>query len=151
MTSHSWQRGGYTVSTDRSRLEIAVIHRFLRESYWAANIPRDIIVRSIEGSISYGIYHDADGEQVGFGRVITDGATFAYVADVFVIDPHRARGLGSWLIRCMLMTPELQGLRRWLLATRDAHEVYRRAGFEPVAKPSRFMEIFARNPYPSGA
>jgi len=148
MTSQVWQHDGYTVSTDRGRLQIGVIHEFLRHSYWAPNIPRHTIERSIEGSLAYGIYHDADGAQVGFGRVITDSATFAYIADVFVLDAHRARGLGRWLIRCMQMTPELQGLRRWLLATRDAHEIYRSAGFETIAEPSRFMEVRVRNPYP---
>ena len=142
---HEWQRDDYTVSTDRARLQLDVIHGFLTGSYWAAGIPRETVERSIQHSLCYGVYRG--GEQVGFGRLVTDFATFAYVADVFILDAHRGRGLARWMARCMVDTPELQGLRRWLLATRDAHAVYESVGFETVTEPSRFMQILNRDPY----
>jgi GNAT superfamily N-acetyltransferase len=102
-------------------------------------VPADVVARSIQGSAAFGLYQGS--EQVGFARVITDHATFAYVADVFVLEPHRGRGLARWLMQCILATPELQGLRRWLLVTRDAHAVYSAVGFSPLAGPEGFMEI----------
>jgi GNAT superfamily N-acetyltransferase len=143
--THEWQRDEYTVTTDPSRLQLDVIHGFLTGSYWAAGIPRETVERSIRHSLCYGVYHGH--EQVGFGRLVTDFAVFAYVADVFILEPHRGRGLGKWLARCMVDTPGLQGLRRWLLATRDAHEVYRSVGFETVTEPTRFMQILNPNVY----
>lgn len=135
---HEWVRGGWTISTDPARLDVKGIHDYLRRSYWAAGIGREVIERAIRGSLAYGIY---GARQVGFGRVISDQATFAYVADVFVLEEYRQRGLARWLMQCMLETPELQGLRRWLLVTRDAHALYRKAGFTAVANPEGFMEI----------
>lgn len=143
--SHEWQRGDYSISTDPARLQVDVIHGFLTESYWAAGIPRDVVERSMHHSLCYGVYHGDD--QVGFGRVVTDYATFAYVADVFILERHRSHGLGKWLARCMVETPELRGLRRWLLATRDAHAIYQSVGFETVTDPSRFMQIVNRDVY----
>lgn len=142
---HDWQRDDYTVSTDPARLQLDVIHGFLAGSYWAAGIPRETVERAIRHSLCYGVYQG--DEQVGFGRLVTDFATFAYVADVFILEPHRGRGLAKWMARCMVDTPELKGLRRWLLATRDAHAVYRSVGFETVTDPSRFMQILNRDPY----
>lgn len=142
---HEWKRDEYTVSTDPKRLQLDVIHEFLRSSYWAEGIPREIVERAVGNSLCYGVYHGDD--QVGFGRLVTDHATFAYVADVFVLPEHRSRGLAKWLARCMVETPGLEGLRRWLLATRDAHAVYRSVGFEQVTDPSRFMQILKRHPY----
>ncbi len=133
-----WQRGEYTISTDKTRLNIEVIHSFLDTSYWAAGRSVDTIRRSIEHSISFGIYH---GEaQIGFARVITDYATFAWIADVFVLDPHRGKGLSKWLMEVIISHPELQGFRRWVLATKDAHELYRRFGFTELTRPERWME-----------
>lgn len=142
---HEWQRNEYTVSTDPARLQLDVIHGFLVGSYWAAGIPRETVERSLRNSLCYGVYHGE--EQVGFGRLVTDFAVFAYVADVFTLEAHRGRGLARWMARCMLETPELQGLRRWLLATRDAHAVYQSVGFETVTEPSRFMQILHRDVY----
>lgn len=142
---HEWKRDDYTVSTDRDRLQLDVIHEFLRNSYWARGIPRDIVERALGNSLCYGVYHG--DQQVGFGRLVTDHATFAYVADVFVLPAHRSKGLATWMARCMVETPGLEGLRRWLLATRDAHAVYRSVGFEQVTDTSRFMQILKRHPY----
>jgi GNAT superfamily N-acetyltransferase len=134
---HEWQRDGYAVSNDPSRLQLDVIHGFLSRSYWAEGIPRELVARSIEGSLAFGLYHG--NEQVGFARVISDQATFAYVADVFVLPHHRGKGLARWLMECILETPGLQGLRRWLLTTKDAHDLYRGVGFTPTAMAERFM------------
>jgi GNAT superfamily N-acetyltransferase len=134
-----WQRGGYTISTDRDRLDIELIHRFLSEdSYWAAGVTREVVERSIENSLCFGLHHGT--EQVGFARVVTDRAAFAYLADVFVLTPHRGRGLGKWLIETVISHPDLQNLRRFFLGTADAHSLYERYGFRPVDS-SRMMEL----------
>ena len=136
---HEWERGEYRISTDQRRLDIEVIHRFLStSSYWAVGRPLEIVKRSIEHSLAFGIYKGQS--QVGFARVITDYATFAWLADVFVLDAFRGQGLGKWLVEVIASYPELQGLRRWLLATKDAHELYRRAGFTELEDPKRWME-----------
>lgn len=134
-----WSRNEYTVTDEHAALDIALIHDFLRGSYWAKAIPRETVTRAVENSLCFGLFHN--GKQIGFGRVVTDRATFAYLADVFVIDSYRGRGLGKWLISCVLEHPGLQGLRRWLLATVDAHGLYRQYGFVPLRNPERFMEI----------
>jgi GNAT superfamily N-acetyltransferase len=133
-----WQRDdGSIISTDPGRLDIDLVHRELATSYWAADVARETVERSIAGSIVFGVY---DGQrQVGFARVVTDRATFAWVCDVFVVEPYRGRRLGVWLMECVVAHPELQGLRRWLLATRDAHDLYRKVGFEALPEPDRFM------------
>jgi GNAT superfamily N-acetyltransferase len=137
-----WQRGEFTISTDRERLDLDVIHGFLSTCYWAEGIPRQTVERSIRHSIPFGIYHQAAaGErQVGFGRVISDQATFAYLADVFVLEEYRGRGLGAWLVEVMVAHPDLQSLRRWALVTRDAHDLYQRFGWRALAAPERSME-----------
>ena len=142
-------RENFTISDDASRLDRGVIHRFLADSYWAKGIPRDVVDRSIENSLCFGVYDG--GAQVGFARVITDFATFAYVADVFVLESHRGQGLGLWLMETMRAHPDLQGLRRWSLVTRDAHALYRRVGFADVSNPGRWMEIVDRDVYRRGA
>lgn len=134
-----WQKNAFTISDDHTRLNISLIHQFLSESYWAKEIPKETVVRSIQHSVCFGLYHKA--EQIGFCRVITDHATFAYLADVFIIEAFRNQGLGSWLIACVLEHPDLQGLRRWMLATLDAHGVYEQQGFVPLKHPEWFMEI----------
>ena len=135
-----WTRGEFTVSTDRRRLDRDAIHRFLADdSYWAREIPRDVVDRSIENSLCFGLYEGS--RQVGFARVVTDFATFAYVGDVFVLESHRGRGLSKWLMEIVMGHPDLQGLRRWSLATRDAHGLYERFGFRTPAHPERLMEI----------
>ena len=133
-----WRRDEYLISTDCALLDLPTIHGFLTASYWAAGIPLDTVRRSIEHSLAFGLYHR--DRQIGFARVITDHATFAYLADVFVLEAHRGQGLGHWLIETILAHPELQGLRRWTLATRDAHALYRSAGFTPLQAPERWME-----------
>ena len=136
----------YTISTDKSRLDVAMIHRYLsEESYWAQDIPRDLVERAIENSICFGAY-DAD-RQIGFARVVTDRAAFAYIGDVFVLDSHRGRGVSKQLMQAIRDHPDLQRLRRWHLLTRDAHALYRQFGFQELAKPEWHMEIGIPNPY----
>lgn len=134
-----YRRGEFLVSTDPARLNLGLIHGFLTTGYWAKGIPREIVARSIEHALCFGVY-DGEGAQVGFARVISDFATVAYVGDVFVLDTHRGRGLGKWLMECITQHPALQGLRRWILTTRDAHGLYSQFGFTPVKYPERFME-----------
>ena len=137
------ERDGYRLSTDPSHVDKATVHRWLSEdSYWAAGRAYEVVSRSIDGSVPYTIRHD--GRQVAFGRAVTDGATFAWICDVYVDPAHRGRGLGVWLVDAMVEDFAEAGVLRLLLATRDAHEVYRRSGFEPVAGPQRFMEIDRR-------
>jgi len=140
-------RDGFVLSTDRERLDLHATHDFLAESsYWAQRIPYEIFARSAENSLCFGIY-DSAGAQAGFARVISDFATFAYIADVFVLDSQRGRGLGKWLMACIQQHPQLQGLRRWVLTTRDAHGLYAQYGFGPVKFPERYMEILRPNMY----
>jgi GNAT superfamily N-acetyltransferase len=131
-------RDGYEVSTDPARIDVDAVHAFLTTSYWAAGIPRDLVKRAIAGSLPFGLYAPG-GATAGFARAVTDRATYAYVADVFVSEPHRGRGLGKFLVESMLGHPDLQGLRRWALATYDAHGLYRQFGFAPAARPEIHM------------
>ena len=140
-------RGEYTISTERHRLDIAAIHRFLSQSYWSPGIPVATVERAIANSICFGLFHDR--QQVGFARVVTDTATFAYLADVYVLDAHRGRGLSKWLMEVIMRHDDLQGLRRFMLATRDAHGLYRQFGFVPLGKPSAMMEIVRPDVYQS--
>ncbi len=143
---------GYEITTEASRFDLDVIHGFLcEESYWAKGIPREVVARSIRNSLCFAIVERASQAQVGFARVTTDRATFAYLADVFVLPAHRGRGLSKWLMRVILAHPELQGLRRWMLATLDAHALYAGFGFTPLAEPKRFMvryrpDVYAKTP-----
>jgi GNAT superfamily N-acetyltransferase len=140
-----WTRGIYAISTDPGRLDRERIHAFLAGSYWAGGIPRDTVDRSIDGALCFGLYEGPD--QIGFARVITDRATFAYLADVFVLESHRGRGLAVWLMEVIRAHPDLQGLRRWILMTRDAHGLYRKFGFHEMKDPARCMEIVDREVY----
>ena len=138
---------GYELSDDPARIDLDLIHGFLTESYWARNIPRETVERAIQGSHVVGAY--SDESQIGFARVITDHATFAYLADVFVLPDHRGKGVASAMVRHLQDHPALQGLRRWLLITRDAQPVYAGLGWTPITDPARFMErhdpdIYAR-------
>ncbi len=137
--STEWIRGEFSISTDPRRIDLAAAHDFLAGSYWASAVPREVVARSIEGSIAFGVFHA--GRQIGFARVITDRATYAYLADVYILEEWRGRGLALWLVQTIRAHPELQNLRRWMLATRDAHALYARAGFQMLAQPGRFMEI----------
>ena len=134
-----WRRGEFFISTDPGLLDLGAVERFLGRSYWAASRRPETIRRSIENSLAFGLYRG--GRQVGFARVVTDYATFAWLADVFVDEEFRGHGLGVWLVETILAHEDLQGLRRWILATRDAHELYRRFGFERLEGSERFMEI----------
>jgi N-acetylglutamate synthase-like GNAT family acetyltransferase len=140
-----WQREQYTISTNRERLDFNVIHGFLTQSYWAAGVPMEIVKRSIENSLPFGLYEN--DRQIGFARVITDYATFAYLADVFVLDAWRGSGLGHWLVAVIDSHPQLKGLRRWMLATRDAHGLYSTVGFQSLKQPDRWMEKHDPDPY----
>src|SRR5579863_10403248 len=141
------RRDGFVISTDPARLDLRAIHKFLAtDSYWAKQIPFDIFARSAENSLCFGIY-DSAGAQVGLARVISDFATFAYIADVFVLDSHRGHGLGKWLMECIQQHPQLQGLRRWVLTTVDAHGLYEQYGFTSPKFPERYMEILRPNMY----
>jgi GNAT superfamily N-acetyltransferase len=140
-----WIRDEYRISTDRVSLDVEMIWRFLRESYWAANIPRATVERAIGGSMPFGLYKGS--RQIGFARVISDRATFAYLADVFVLEEFRGKGLGHWLVQVIMEHPDLAGLRRWSLATRDAHWLYAKFGFTPLRDPSRFMELHRPDVY----
>ena len=135
---HEWRRGEYSISTDKGRLDVAVIHGFLTMSYWAAGVPMDVVKRSIEHSLAFGVFKE--DQQVGFARVITDYATFAYLGDVFILEPYRGRGLSKWLMEVIVGHPDLQGLRRWVLLTRDAHGLYGQVGFTEPSHPERYME-----------
>lgn len=139
------RRGDLLLSTDRARLDLDLVHRELSGTYWASGIPRDVVTRSIAGSIAFGLY-DAD-RQIGFARVITDLATYAYLADVFIVEDRRRRGLGDWLVESILRHPQLQGLRRFALITRDAGPLYERHGFTSPVQPFGYMEIVDRDVY----
>ena len=141
-----YRRGEFTVSSDPARLDLDVIHHYLaEESYWASGISREVMERSLRHSLCFGLYHGQ--AQIGLARVVTDQATYAYLADVFVLAPYRGQGLGKWLISCVLQHPALQGLRRMMLATKDAHSLYAQFGFEPLRRPERHMERLAPDFY----
>jgi GNAT superfamily N-acetyltransferase len=142
---HLWSKGDYEISTDPARIDVAMIHEFLTNSYWAKGIPAEAVRLSIEKSIPFGVYHGQ--QQVGFARIISDLATFAYLADVFILPSHRGRGLSLWLMKCIVSHPDLQGLRRWMLATKDAHGLYAKFGFAPVKSPESWMEIHQPDVY----
>ena len=133
-------RDSYTITTDKVKINVSYTHGFLStHSYWAENIPREVVERSIEGSLCFAVLHDST--QVGFARVITDGATFAYLADVFIDPAHRGQGLSKWLMEVIMAYPSLQGLRRFMLATRDAHALYAQYGFTPLTFADRWMQV----------
>ena len=148
------RRGEFLISTNRARLDLDVIHHFLTNCYWAKGIPREVVARSIEHSLCFGVY-DGEGSnsrlakearhgapvQVGFARVVSDFATVAYLGDVFVLESHRGHGLSKWMMECITQHPALQGLRRWILLTRDAHGLYQQFGFTPVKSAERYMEL----------
>ena len=129
----------YEVTTDTSRFDVDAIHAVLSRAYWSVDVPRAVIEKAIANSLCFGVL--CDGAQVAFARVVTDRSTFAYLADVYVHEEHRGRGLSKRMMDAIISHPELQGLRRWLLATRDAHGLYAQYGFSPLANPDRMMEI----------
>ena len=146
--TQEWRLGEYTISTDKHLLDLSAIHSFLTRSYWAEGIPFETVKKSIEHSLNFGVYKD--GKQVGFARVITDYATYAYLGDVYILEDFRGRGLSKWLMQVITDHPELQGLRRWTLITRDAHELYRKTGFTEPQNPERYMEKTIPDVYKNG-
>ncbi len=153
MKSNLWEKEGFSISTDRELLDKQVIFNYLnRESYWANGIPMETITKSIENtSLCFGVYEGNPqagyAKQIGFARVISDLATFAYLADVFILEPYRGKGLSKWLIRVIVEHSELQMVRRFMLATNDAHTLYSQYGFEPLNNPSLFMQIVRNDIY----
>ena len=149
MKTYEVNENGLLISDDRSRLDRALIFDFLRHrSYWAQEITPEVFGRSLENSLCFGVY--LDEKQIGFARVVTDFATFAWLADVFVVEEQRGKGFSKKLVAAVLAHPRLQGLRRLMLGTRDAHELYAQFGFKPLAFPERFMEIRAESGYKCG-
>jgi GNAT superfamily N-acetyltransferase len=141
-------QGGFLISTDKSKLDIQVIHKYLsEESYWSRNIPFATVQKGIEGSICFGLYHQQ--KQIGFARVVTDGASFAWLADVFVLEQFRGKGLSKWMMKFILAHPGLQGLRRWMLGTKDAHGLYSQFGFKALENPERIMGLILLTQYPA--
>jgi GNAT superfamily N-acetyltransferase len=134
-----WTKDAYRITTYKEQINIDYVHGFLSQTYWAENIPLDTVRRSIEGSLCFSVFYG--DQQVGFARVITDGATFAYLADVFIDEGFRGRGLSKWLVDVILSYPQLQGLRRFLLATKDAHGLYRQFGFQSLHTVDSWMQI----------
>ena len=141
-----FRRDEFLISTSSERLSLDVIHGFLTSCYWAKGISREVVERSIEHSLCFGVYDGAEA-QVGFARVVSDFATVAYLGDVFVLESHRGRGLSKWLMECIMQHPALQNLRRWILLTRDAHGLYSQFGFTPLKAPERYMELHRPNVY----
>jgi GNAT superfamily N-acetyltransferase len=144
-TTWERRRGDLLVSTDRARIDVELVHGVLAATYWASGIPREIVERAIAGSVAFGLYEG--DRQLGFARVITDLATYAYLADVFVVEARRGQGLGDWLVESIRLHPQLQGLRRFALITRDAGPLYARHGFVAPAEPFGYMEIVDREVY----
>ena len=154
MNSIDQHQDGYFINTDKTKLDIPCIHHYLStESYWAKNIPLDIVKKSIDGAICFGLYKKTNDPssprmQIGFARVITDNATFGYLADVFILPSDQGKGLGKYLVETIMNHPDLQDFRRWMLATRDAHSLYARFGFKPIENPERFMRFSTFTEYP---
>jgi GNAT superfamily N-acetyltransferase len=145
---HEWHRDPFVVTTDPARVDLTVVHGFLSGSYWAKGIPLETVRRSVENSIPFSLL--VSGRQIGYARVISDRATIAYLGDVFVLPEFRGRGLSVWLMECVVSHPELQGLRRWILLTRDAHGLYEKFGFTALANPPRWMERWDPDVYSRG-
>lgn len=136
---HEYRRDNFLISTDPTLLNVEIIHTFLTQSYWAQGISQKLVIKSIQNSLCFGMF--TSNRQIGFARAITDYSTFAYLSDVFILAEYQGRGLGQWLIECIVAYPSLQGIRRLLLATADAQEFYQKCGFKPLSKPENFMEI----------
>ncbi len=144
----NWTRGEYSISCDPAKVDSDLVAGFLASSYWAKGIPAATVERALKNSLCFVLLHN--DSQVGFARVISDRATIAYLGDVFILPDHRGKGLSKWLMECVVGHPELQGLRRWILATRDAHDLYRKFGFTALKDPDAFMELHDANVYGGG-
>jgi GNAT superfamily N-acetyltransferase len=142
----NWYKEKFIISDEKNKLQPEYIHDYLsNKSYWAKNIPLETVKKSIDGSICFGMYDDE--KQIGFARVVTDKATFGYLADVFIDENYRGKSLSKWLMEVIMNYPELQGLRRWMLGTKDAHSLYEKFGFEPLENPKRVMHIYNADVY----
>jgi N-acetylglutamate synthase-like GNAT family acetyltransferase len=141
----TFERGDYRISTDPADFDLDAIHAYLVRAYWSQGIPRKTMERAVDNSLCFALLHGKD--QVGFARVVTDSATFAYLCDVYILEDHRGKGLSKWLMECLMGHPSLQGLRRFSLATRDAHGLYRQFGFRDLIKPDLIMEILRPDIY----
>ena len=139
-------RNEFCISTDKAKLDIDLIHKFLStKAYWCLNIPKDTLQTAIQNSLCFGIYlHE---KQIGFARVISDFSTIAYLGDVFILEEYRGNGLSKWLVETIMSDPNLQGLRRWILLTADAHELYRKFGWKDISDPTKWMEVHDKNVY----
>ena len=135
----TWSKADYSITTDKAKIDIDYTHQFLSQTYWAEGIPREVVESSIHGSLCFAVFHQT--QQVGFARVISDEATFAYLADVFIDPDYRGKGLSKWLMKIIMAYPTLQGLRRFLLATRDAHGLYEQFGFTPIPSVDPWMQV----------
>jgi len=133
-------RDGFVISTEKDKLQLDEIHIYLSRSYWARGRTREVVALSLQHSLCFGLYKD--GRQIGLARVISDCATYAYLCDVYVLEDYQGRGLGKWLISAVMAHPDLQGLRRWTLTTRDAPDMYRKFGFAELKWPERWMEVY---------
>jgi GNAT superfamily N-acetyltransferase len=140
--------GEFSITTDKTKMDIPLIHRYITRSYWAEGIPFETVVKAVEGSLCFGVFHG--DKQIGVARVITDAATFAYLCDVFIDESYRGRGLGKWLMETILGHEQLQGLRRFALTTKDAHGLYSQYGFAPLPLPERWMMIQDTDIYKKG-
>jgi len=138
-------KGQYRITTDLRKLDVDAMHAFLSRSFWAEGIPKETVAKAVANSLCFGLFDGAS--QIGLARVVTDRATYAYLCDVYVLETHRGSGLGKWLIETVMAHPDLQGLRRFQLVTRDAHSLYSRHGFETPTSPDRHMEIFRHGMY----
>lgn len=140
-----WRHEPYVISTDMEKIDLDVVHGYLTTAYWSQGVSRSIVEQAIRNSVCFGVYrHD---EQIGFARVVTDRTTFAWLADVFILPDERGGGLAKWLMEAVMSHPELTGVRRWMLATRDAHGLYRQFGFKEPLRPERYMEIVELDAY----
>jgi len=151
MEMKSWEREEFLISNHSTLLDLRRIHAFLSQSYWAKGIPLSLVERSIKNSLCFGLYAREGTlmQQIGFARVVSDATTFAYLADVYVEQEFEGKGLGTWLVHCVMEHPDLQGLRRFCLGTRDAHRLYEKFGFEVIREPKNWMEIKRQDPYGS--
>ena len=148
MSTFERKRERFRITTDVEEMDLDAVHAYLTRSYWAEGISKNLVARSIEGSLCFGLL---DGSrQIGFARVVSDGATFGWLCDVYVLEEHQGRGLGTWMMRELMMHPDLQGLRRWGLVTRDAHGLYEKVGFAAPANPAGLMEIARPGMYLTG-
>jgi len=146
MTHLSIKKDGFLISTDKSKLDIDAIHEFLStKAYWCLNIPKEKVITAIENSLCFGVYHG--DKQIGFARIITDYSTIAYLGDVYVLEAYRGKGISKWLMETVMGHPALQGLRRWILLTGDAHALYRKFGWTDISDPAKWMELHNKNVY----